>query len=194
MIPNERSRELAKRKELAFALENVTEHKDYVENKSGVVQAINQTPTRDVFACIFDEWLVRPRSMDEYVSQNEDYSRILEKVRSDQSLQNLAQYVAGVSSVETTSSEGDTRAERLMLAEMMTLLENVWISLDLEDNFLHPIHRGWLSVFKKWTGNPVFDRHWFDQESEAGIQSEFSPGFQRFIDTILRLNPKSDKQ
>ena len=31
MIPNERSRELAKRKELAFALENVTEHKDYVD-------------------------------------------------------------------------------------------------------------------------------------------------------------------
>ena len=188
MTPNERSRRIAKQREFAFSLENTQKYKDYVENKSAVVKAINRTATRDVFACMFDEWLVRPQSMAEYVSQNEDYSRILERIRSDNSLQNLARYVTGESLEETTTTEIDRRAERLMLGEMMTLLENVWIALDFQDNFLHPIHRGWLNVFKKWTGNPIFDQHWFDSTSNSGMQAEFSPGFQRFVDTILRLN------
>lgn len=62
-----------------------------------------------------------------------------------------------------------------MVGEMCALLENVWFGIELEKNILHPVHDGWLHVFRHWTSSPTMWRNWMQ------IQSEFSPATRKFM-------------
>lgn len=176
----------------AFTLENTQDWSEYEQKKADVIEFVNKTPTRDIFKSIFDEWLARPCDVSSYASQNEGYVAIMDKLRSDDRLGQLANYACGSAASNEPKAKGthaNHQAERLMVSEMMTLLENVWGSLDFQNNFLHPVHEGWLNIFQRWTSGPVFEHHWFNEAKEykTGIQSDFSPSFQRFVETIRRL-------
>ena len=70
-------------------------------------------------------------------------------------------------------------AERLMTAQMMALLENVWFALDLQTYLTHPVNEGWKQVFEHWTNNPIIREHWNER-----IHEEFSPVFRGFVKSI----------
>ena len=171
----------------AYVLENVKSKQDYMQAKSSAIDLLNRVPTRRLFESIYDQWLESPGSNSNYVSQNEDYVRILQQLRQDPSLIRLADRICGKRQTRTTRKQSElVRSERLMIGEMMTLLENVYISLDLKNTFQHPINEGWLNVCKRWTGNKIFEEHWFDKQLNdgTGICHNFSPEFQRFIKSI----------
>ena len=66
-----------------------------------------------------------------------------------------------------------------MSAQMMTLLENVWFTLDLQTYLSHPVNEGWQQVFEHWTNNPIIREHWNDR-----IHEEFSPVFRGFVKSL----------
>ena len=81
-----------------------------------------------------------------------------------------------------------------MVGEMLKLLENAWVAFDFRNNFLHPVYRGWLNIFRLWTGNSIFEEHWFDQSAneKTGIQNEFNPDFRRFVEAVRRIENASN--
>ncbi len=80
----------------------------------------------------------------------------------------------------------EAMSERHMVAEMMTLLETVWLALDLERHHFHPVHGGWMQVFENWLHAKRVASHW------QHLRSEFSPVFQRFVAKVIADADKDD--
>ncbi len=130
----------------------------------------DDVPVRSIFEDIFNYWLAKPKQFGlDYVRQNEIYMNILEKLRTTPILFRFAAELYGTFHQKEAARqkiEGEQQdsaemlAERLMIGEMMTLLENVWFALDLERNRLHPVHAGWMQVFHHWIHAPTVLRHW----------------------------------
>ncbi|MFK7768025.1 MAG: hypothetical protein AB8B55_12450, partial [Mariniblastus sp.] len=154
----------------------------------------DQLENKTLFKSIYDHWLPRPvKFLGEYVGQNQQYLAVLERLRGDDKLARLANELYG-------NREGNEApvvvagpvplAESLMVGQMMTLLENVWFSLDLEHNYLHPVHRGWKGVFTNWLASPTVQHCWKDiqvgHHTESGLRQEFSPVFRRFVNKVVR--------
>lgn len=150
---------------------------------------------RGIFEDLFSYWLSKPKQFGmEYIKQNETYVSILEKLRTSPSLSRLAAELYGTANPSPGSQSHVTPptsdyeiAERLMIGEMMTMLENVWFALDLERNRLHPVHAGWMAIYKHWIDSPTVKRHWNDTSGSSqpdGLKYEFSPVFRNFVDHI----------
>jgi hypothetical protein len=60
-------------------------------------------------------------------------------------------------------------------------MENAWIGVNLESYSDHPLNRGWMNVFRRWTSSRTLQRHW------PAIRGEFSEGFVRFCESELNL-------
>jgi|GEM_PF-4854892 len=181
---------------LAFTLEHDVNAKTYSENKTKSIDKLNDARTRDIFKSIFDQWLAQPKGFQEhFVQQNEQYGILLERLKSDPRLAQLAKQIYGVSTQkpkDAPAPEEREFVERIMVGQMLALLENVWLSLDLEQHFLHPVHRGWLGVFNSWTNSACFKANWYDSDDSAkdGLRREFNPVFQDFIEIIRRRHDK----
>ena len=180
----------------AFMLENKRHSKDYRIKKKEVLKFVNKTSTKSIFKSIFDKWLVQPQVTREFIELNKDYVAILAKLRLDPALDRLAASICGI--VPATGgdilSPNQEKSERLMICEMMKLLENSWGVFDFQNGFLHPTYRGWLNIFRKWTGNDIFEKHWFDKtmDDKTGIQYQFNPDFRRFVEAVRRIENSSN--
>jgi hypothetical protein len=71
------------------------------------------------------------------------------------------------------------RAERHAIAQMLTVLEQVYFGLQLNRYHRHPVHNGWIGVFQRWWLMPTVARHW------ASLQREFSREFREFLEIKL---------
>jgi hypothetical protein len=150
--------------------------------------------TRDIFNAIYDHLLTAPTQyVTSYVENNEKYAQIQLDLRTSTNLERLAIELYGSAAekhkLKDPKSNVDVSfAETLMANEMYTLLENVFLSLNLERNYLHPVHAGWMKVFDHWTNSPILKTAWGDpHKPDDGIQGEYSPAFRRFIE--LRRKP-----
>ncbi len=65
---------------------------------------------------------------------------------------------------------------------MMQLMENVYMDLDLEREYDHPDNRGWMNLFRKWSGSGMFRVTW------AACASTFGAHFQTFCERRLGLD------
>ena len=65
---------------------------------------------------------------------------------------------------------------------LIQLMENVFIDLDLAQNFDHPDNRGWMNLFKHWSWSGMFRVTW------AVTASTFGARFQTFCRQQLSLN------
>ena len=61
-------------------------------------------------------------------------------------------------------------------------MENAWLAVDLEEFADHPMNRGWMNVFRRWTSSQAFQNYW------PALRGEFSEGFVQFCENELNLN------
>lgn len=52
--------------------------------------------------------------------------------------------------------------------ELLQLMENVYVDLDLERTWNHPINQGWKRMFRHWGSSPTFQRAWEQTSSTYG--------------------------
>ncbi len=62
------------------------------------------------------------------------------------------------------------------LLRMLQVLENAWLSLNLDAEYAHPLNRGWMDAFYRWTSTPTFRKLW------PVLRSEYGRGFVRFCE------------
>ena len=60
-------------------------------------------------------------------------------------------------------------------------MENVWLAVGLENFAEHPMNRGWMNWFRRWSGSESFQKHW------PTLRGEFSQDFVRFAEKQLNL-------
>ncbi len=185
------------KRSFTFTLENTRTSTEYEESEKKMASLLKQSTARELFVSVFNRWLARPDQYDrDDVTQNLGYVTILDKLRQDPRLSRLAAQIYGEKNGQPGSAPvaEDLFAEKIMVGEMMTLLQNAWFCLDLEYNFLHPVHRGWLGVFRRWTSTQVFQQHWYRESDSAtpGVADDFSPVFREFVESIRRIESTGD--
>ena len=108
------------------------------------------------------------------------YSRILRELRTEPALNRLAD---GLYSIRPKSPFDDelsalapTIAELTAVGEMYSLLESLWLSLDLNQQSKQPMYTGWMHVFHDWKQSRLVNHCW------DKIKEKYNPGFREFID------------
>jgi len=71
---------------------------------------------------------------------------------------------------------------------VIQLMEDVWLSADLEHYWSHPLNEGWMSYFHRWAATPSFRRWW------PVLCPAFSPGFRKFAQARFNLALAGPKQ
>ncbi len=82
---------------------------------------------------------------------------------------------------ERSHQPGNENAEVHAVVQMLQVMENAWLALDLETYSDHPLNRGWMNVFRRWTSSGTLQRYW------PTVRGEFSEGFVRFCEAELNL-------
>jgi hypothetical protein len=79
------------------------------------------------------------------------------------------------------------RRERHMVAEMLTVLENAWFGLRLDQYLRHPVHNCWRNVCKNWLKSSIFIQHY------EALRSEFGRELHRLVEQMQEeLKPKGE--
>ena len=68
----------------------------------------------------------------------------------------------------------------------ITLMENVWMALDLDRYYNYPDNRGWMNLFRRWARSEIFRMVW---SINKGL---YGRNFKEFAETHLNL-PKSSE-
>lgn len=58
------------------------------------------------------------------------------------------------------STERELREAFYLCQSLIQLMENVYVDLDLEHEGAHPDHRGWMNLFRHWTGSGMMRIAW----------------------------------
>jgi hypothetical protein len=144
----------------------------------------NSHSTRQIFEAIYRAWMRDPPGVEHYLACNATYAELQEKLRCDARLRFFAVELCGSEEQRAKASQqprtpDEALAERLMLVQMMTLLETAYLSLRLDRHVGHPYHAGWREVLKSWRNTSVFKGHW------PHVNREFSTTFRDFLDRLL---------
>ena len=97
-----------------------------------------------------------------------EYSRILEMVRTERPLHALDHSM--FASLPIPAAPIDPRDEFYICNALVQLIENVYVDLNLEQNWNHPHVEGWMLVFTRWARQPSFRRTWKIAESTYGAR------------------------
>jgi len=154
---------------------------------------------RELFASLVRRWFAMPPEYDEkFVESTHGYTEVQTAFRNDPRLWlltleiypelDVAGALAGSAAFETGPELAARRgAELRVLAQMLQVMENAYLSLNLEANYSHPMNRGWMDVYHRWTGAPTFRTHW------TLLRSEFGLDFVRFCEKQMHLGDVTAK-
>ncbi len=93
-----------------------------------------------------------------------------------------AQYAAEVKSdprpsegAHASSADAAIAAELAFMLRVIQLMEDAWLTCELDQYWTHPLNLGWINLFARWATSSSF-RFWWPLFAPM-----YSPGFQRFI-------------
>jgi hypothetical protein len=74
------------------------------------------------------------------------------------------------------TTDAGSIADVTFLMRVIQLMEDAWLTCQLDQWWTHPINLGWINLFARWATSPMF-RFWWPLLSPM-----FSPGFRRFVE------------
>ncbi len=83
-------------------------------------------------------------------------------------------------------TEAGSIADVTFLMRVIQLMEDAWLTCQLDQWWTHPINLGWINLFARWATSPLF-RFWWPLLSPM-----FSPGFRRFIEERFPMRSRAD--
>ncbi len=149
---------------------------------------------RELFSALVRRWFAIPPEYEtEFVKSTEGYVSIQKELQDNALLWRLAADVypefnrtADITTrlnKEGSAAEQATRrrVEVHFVARMLQVMENAWLSLNLDVTYPHPLIRGWMDVFHRWTNAPAFREYW------PILRSEFGRDFVSFCEKQMRM-------
>lgn len=125
-----------------------------------------------------------------FAKHSKTLTEIYERVRSNPSLEFLdAQMYPEWQSLTKKNQEhglpkkpDDWRSGFYLCHSLLQLMENVYLDLKLDENHAHPDNRGWMNLFKHWSGSAMLAATW------AVSAATFGARFQSFCRRELGLD------
>ena len=143
-----------------------------------------------LFSRLRRRWFPPPPNLDKnFIESVKPFVEVHHALRTEANLERishelypeLSNLAGGGSSPAPTPTPGAYRAEMHAVIEMLQAMENAWLSVDLDAHSDHPLNRGWMNVFRRWTSSSIFQTHW------PAVRGEYSEGFVRFCENELNL-------
>jgi hypothetical protein len=134
-----------------------------------------------VFSAVQRRWFPPPPNLESnFLDTVQGYVAVEEALRKEPNLQDLRQDLYP----EMKGGNGaPPMAEVHMVAEMLQVMEDAWLSLQLDGFHAHPLNRGWLNVFRRWAGSSRLRQLW------PMLRGEFAQDFVLFCERELNLRP-----
>jgi Patatin-like phospholipase len=135
-----------------------------------------------LFSALHRRWFPPPPDFDaNFLKSVDAYIEIQGQLRTDPHLGRLStELYPEVTSSAEGYAERD-RAEVHVIGQVLQVMENVWLAVGLDNFSDHPMNRGWMNWFRRWSGSSVFQRHW------PILRGEFGQDFVRFAEKQLNL-------
>lgn len=138
-----------------------------------------------------------PHTKEAFLQHAAQVDRIFELIRNDKYLRFLDAQIypewrvlmQGTQSASATTglwlpaSEEERRAGFYACSRMIQLMENVYLGLNLEDEWDHLDNRGWMNLFRHWSWSGMF------RVTYAICASTYGARFQSFCKRHLELEP-----
>ena len=152
---------------------------------------------RDFFAAVRREWSPLPAGQSEKYAQScEDYLQVVADLRDKPRLRcvsralfaearNLPAPYRKTPDASRKPAGVDTDQYYTDLHEvdyLLQVMELAWLANELDKFAAHPLSRGWMNVFRRWTASGVFQRFW------PVLRGNFSREFVRFCSVALNLD------
>jgi predicted acylesterase/phospholipase RssA len=136
----------------------------------------------DLFANLHRRWFPPPPQFEEsFLKSVRGYVDLMVGFREDE---DLHRYSESLYPELTGGAAAKERvAELHATSQMLQVMENAWLGVHLEGYYAHPMNRGWMNLFRRWTSSEVFRRHWLL------LRGEYSWDFVRFCEKELKLDP-----
>ena len=156
-----------------------------------VLRVLEGTKDRDsstVCSLLRSHWIpVPPAIKGSFLEHTE---RLIELERALRKDPDLARYDAelypelhtifGVS--QDTLPKLDQRGALHLCNEQIQLMENVFLAVQLDQFHAHPLNRGWMNLFRRWTASNQFRAFW------PTVRGTYSRPFVDFAETHLNLD------
>ncbi|MBN9520314.1 hypothetical protein J0H58_17585, partial [bacterium] len=153
----------------------------------------HRTAVRELFAAVRNRWFPPPPAFDQnYADAGHECARLMSQIRTDPNLDGFAHALYPELPPEAGGAPGADAApadalgrphELLAVNQMLDVMERAWLGIQLGTYHAHPMHRGWMNAFRRWTSSATFRRVW------PVVRGEFSKDFVRFCERALNLPP-----
>lgn len=173
-------------------------------NRDGCDAQTVQSEVRDFFARVRRRWFPSPPGSDQNFPKSAQlYLDVDKKLRTEDRLQPLCRELypelrgaaaplaqqplfappVGRAAPPPVGANADASPEFFMTAEMLQMMEMVWFDMKLDDYYAHPLNRGWMNIFRRWTNSATFHGYW------PLLRGEFSQDFGLFCERALNMLP-----
>lgn len=156
------------------------------------------TVMEELFIQIKEFWHPRSAVNNERFTQHAaELNRILATIRKDENLafmdtqiypewEKLMAACEGSPHIDMWLPQGaaERRAGFYICNQMIQLMENVYLDLNLEEQYQHPDNRGWMNLFMHWAWAGMFRLTWAISACTYGAK------FQRFCERRLKLGER----
>ncbi len=155
--------------------------------------------TRRLFQCLRRRWLPEPDLQEGFLKSLDGFSSLQEHLRQDRGLDRLSRqmYVdladlisdadSGTGNGGAGESGSVTADGRLTVAEVHEILhiiqtmEIAWLNARMDHFDAHPLNRGWVAAFHRWSMMPAFRRLW------PVLRTDFSRPFIEYCESRFSL-------
>jgi hypothetical protein len=168
-------------------------------------QATHGRRCRALFDAVVRRWFAMPPDYEAtFVHATDHLIAVQEALRTDARLRQLTldlypelapdqRALDKMPSETPAQAEDRRRAELHVIAQMLQVMENAWLSLNLDAHYAHPLNRGWMGVFHRWTNAATVRARW------PLLRAELARGFVNFCEKqmlvgevaarVVRLDP-----
>lgn len=137
------------------------------------VSTTTEIDVRSLFANLRRQWPEEPpKFADHFVDITKGFVDIQRNISDEISKQIYP---------ELTGNSDDDRKQLHLVCHMLQVLEDAWLTMNLGGYKEHPLNRGWLTVFRRWTSSDAVRQYW------PMVRGEFSSPFVSFCEEHLGL-------
>lgn len=143
--------------------------------------------TDQFFQVLESCWMPLPPGIQEsFLGQTKEFIAIENRLKEDQSLASYDQQIypelRAVLGMPSTDELSPPRAVLHFCNNQLQLMENVFLALNLAQYHSHPLNRGWMNLFRRWTAAHTMRLLW------PSLKSLYSKGFVAFAEYQLNLS------
>ena len=151
-------------------------------------RAGGETDPNALFAALHRRWFPPPPNFDEgFLKSVDAYIAVQNALRADPNLGRLSAELYPENGFDTGRYSIQDRAEIHAAGQVLQVMENVWLTVGLQSFAEHPMNRGWMNWFRRWSNTSVFQKYW------PTLRGEFSQDFVRFAEDQLNLRVEPPK-